>query len=90
VQQYSSQPWPGQGPHSLLQPSQTIGLGQQGRQKQFIGWPQGPQDCMQQQPLPDPSANTVRMQSERAIMAELPIQAGGGRGADNAPACAEL
>jgi len=60
------------GPHSLLQPVQTIGLGKQmqGRHKQQRGThgPQGPQ----QQPLLNAKAETITVQSQRAIMAQLP------------------
>jgi hypothetical protein len=54
-----------------------MGLGRQGRQKQFMGWPQGPQVDMQQQPLPVLRAKSDRMPSERAIMARVPKQTGG-------------
>jgi len=56
------------GPHSLQQPSHTIGCGHFGKQKQHAVWPQGPQG-MQQQPLLNKEADNKAKPSQRAIMA---------------------
>jgi hypothetical protein len=66
--QYPAHDSQGFGPHSLQQPSQTIGLGIQGSDKQHAGRPHGPQG-VQQQPLPNNVTDNNAKPSQRAIMA---------------------
>jgi hypothetical protein len=68
------------GPQSLQQPSQTIGLGMHGREKQHVGCPHGPQG-VQQQPLPNNETDNKVKPSQRAIMALFHLLDRGGAAA---------
>jgi len=65
------------GPHSLLQPFQTIGLGKQMQGKQRQRGAQGPHGP-QQHPLLKANDEIIKVQSQRAIMAKLPSAKPGG------------